>query len=350
VSSLSLVIAVLLFLLAVEVLFEALAIRLSLPIFEHRPPISAELFPADPSAESLTFRTRDGLVLVGSWWRCAHEHPRGVVLFCHELGSNRWSALSYCEGLITAGFHVATFDFRNHGDSQSLAGYAPTHWATRHEIEDIRAAVAGISRHPELGRLPLGVFGMSRGATSAVVAAAECEKIRCVASDGALACVEMQAHYTDRWGALYFPEQFIRAVPQWHKQFTLWLVRTASEYRRGYKYAIVERAVARLRNKPLLLISGARDTYINPEITRRLYARTRQAQSADLWIVPQAKHNSARQMWPQEYDARLVDFFSVLDSAASEMGELSGALTSVSLAGEARAPSIVAGTSYSPSH
>jgi pimeloyl-ACP methyl ester carboxylesterase len=350
VSSLSLLIAVLLFLLAVEVLFETLAVRLSLPIFEHRPPISAEMYPADLNAEPLNFRTRDGLTLAGSWWRCSHGHPRGVVLFCHELGSNRWSALSYCEGLIATGFHVVTFDFRNHGDSQSRPGYVPTHWATRFEIDDIRAALAGIGRHPELGRLPLGVFGMSRGGTAALVAAAECERIRCVASDGALACVEMQAHYTDRWGALYFPERIIRIVPEWHKQFTWWLVRTVSEVRRGYRYAIVERAVARLQNKPVLLISGARDTYINPEITRRLYARTGQPESADLWIVPEAKHNAARQTFPREYDARLADFFSVLDPATSEIAEPAGALASVGAAGPAREPSVIAGASFSPSH
>jgi pimeloyl-ACP methyl ester carboxylesterase len=348
VSSFTILIAVLLFLLAAEVVFETLAIRFSLPIFEHRPPISAELYPADPSAESATFHTRDGLALAGSWWRTGLEHPRGVILFCHELGSNRWSALAYCEGLLAAGFHVVTFDFRNHGDSQSLAGYMPTHWATRFEIEDIRAALIGIGRHPELGRLPLGIFGMSRGGTSALVASAEFERIRCVATDGALACVEMQAHYTDRWGALYFPEQIIRRVPEWHKKFTLWLVRTASEYRRGYKYAIVERAVARLR-KPVLLISGARDTCINPEITRRLYARTGQSASADLWIVPEAKHNSARQTSPQEYDARLVDFFSALDPAGSEISEFSEELAAVSPAGHARQASIIADSPYSTS-
>jgi pimeloyl-ACP methyl ester carboxylesterase len=155
----------------------------------------------------------------------------------------------------------------------------------------------------------------------------------------------MQAHYTDRWGALYFPEQILRRVPEWHKQFTLWLVRTVSEYRRGYKYAIVERAVARLRNKPVLLISGARDTCINPEITRRLYSRTGQSELADLWIVPGAKHNSARQTCPQEYDARLVDFFSALDPAGSEISELPGALA----AGYARQSSIVADFPYSTS-
>jgi pimeloyl-ACP methyl ester carboxylesterase len=156
---------------------------------------------------------------------------------------------------------------------------------------------------------------MSRGGTAALVAAAGCRAVRSVAADGALACVEMQGHYTDRWGQLYFPEWIIQLVPQWHKDFTLWLVRTLSEWRQGYKYAIVERAAARLRQKPVLLISGARDTYVNPEITQRLHARTGQAAATGLWIVPGAKHNMSREKATREYDDRLVKFFSTLDSA-----------------------------------
>jgi pimeloyl-ACP methyl ester carboxylesterase len=319
VSALAVVIALLLIPLAAEIFFETLAVRFSLPIFEHRPPIRAKLYPPDPSAESTTFVTRDGLRLAGSWWRAGLDVPRGVILFCHELEANRWSARAYCEGLLAAGFHVFTFDFRNHGESQSLPGYTPVHWATEHEIEDIRAAVAGLKAHSELGRLPLGIFGMSRGGTAALVAAAECNSIRCVAADGALACVEMQAHYTDRWGRLYMPDWFISRVPQWHKDFTLWIVRTFSERRQGYRYAKVERAAARLRHKPVLLISGGRDTYINPEITRRLHARTGQAPATGLWIVPGANHNKARQTAPLEYDTRLVEFFSILDAAKRDL-------------------------------
>jgi uncharacterized protein len=308
------VIAVILILLAPDILFHILAVRFSLPIFEHRPPISAELYPADPSAESTTFVTRDGLRLAGSWWRTPRDDPRGVILFCHELDSNRWSARTYCDGLLAAGFHIFTFDFRNHGDSQSLAGYTPLHWATEYEIEDLRAAVACLQAHSELGRLPLGIFGMSRGGTAALVAAAGCDEIRCVAADGALACVEMQGHYTDRWGRLYFPDWVIALIPLWHKSFTLWMVRTLSEWRKGYKYALAERAADNLRHKPVLLISGGCDTYVNPDITERLQGRTRQAAATGLWIVPGAKHNLARQTAPQEYDARLVEFFSIFAS------------------------------------
>ncbi len=325
-SPLALVITLVLIAVAAEILFETLAVRFSLPIFEHRPPIRAELYPADPSAESTTFSTRDGLRLAASWWRTPSAVPRGVILFCHELDSNRWSALTYCEGLLAAGFHVFAFDFRNHGDSQPLAGYTPVHWATEHEINDIRAAVACLQAHPEFGHLPLGIFGISRGGTAALVAAAGCDGIRCVAADGALACVEMQAHYTDRWGRLYFPDWVFRVVPLWHKAFTLWLVRTLSEWRQGYKYAIVERAAGRLRHKPVLLVSGGRDTYVNPEITQQLHARTGQAAATGLWIVPGAKHNMSRQTAAQDYDARLVDFFSILDSTNRDLPEVAQAL------------------------
>jgi pimeloyl-ACP methyl ester carboxylesterase len=318
VGPLAILIVVVLLLLAGEILFEGVALKMSLPIFEDRPPISAELYPADPAAEQATITTGDGLSLAGSWWRTSHDIPRGVILFCHELDSNRWSAMAYCEGLLAAGYHVFTFDFRNHGDSQSLAGYAPMHWATAYEIEDIRAAVGCIGAHPELGQLPLGLFGMSRGGTAALVAAAECDAIRCVAADGALACVEMQWHYTERWGRLYFPEVVFHLVPEWHKQFTLWIVRTVSELRKGVRYAIPERAAVRLRHKPVLLVSGARDTYVNPEITRLLHARIGQP-PAGLWIVPDAKHNMSRQTCPQEYDARLLEFFSALEPTPSEM-------------------------------
>ncbi len=342
---LAILIAVVLLLLAAEILFEIVAVKLSLPIFEHRPPISAELFPADPLAEPVTFTTRDGLRLAGSWWRTSHDTPRGVILFCHELDSNRWSALAYCEGLLAAGFHVFTFDFRNHGDSQALAGYAPLHWATEFEVEDIRAAAACIAAHPELGHLPLGIFGMSRGGTAALVAAAECDAIRCVVADGALACIEMQGHYTDRWGRLYFPDLVFHCVPMWHQNFTMWLVRTLSELRKGVRYANAERAAERLCRKSVLLISGARDTYVNPQITRRLHARTGQP-AANLWIVPDAKHNMSRQTCPQEYDARIVEFFSALDPARSAAPVVTGRVA----AGSAPVRSLAASPTFSSSN
>src|SRR5579863_377059 len=175
-------IIVVLVLIALEILFQLLVLKFSLPIFEHRPPIGAELYPPVPDAEQVTIVTKDGLALAGSLLAARGDSPRGVILFCHELDSNRWSALSYCEGLLAAGFHVLTFDFRNQGDSQSFPGYQALHWPSVLEVEDALAAATFISNRPDLAPLPLGVFGVSRGGGVALAAAAECDAVQRVAS------------------------------------------------------------------------------------------------------------------------------------------------------------------------
>jgi hypothetical protein len=59
------------------------------------------------------------------------------------------------------------------------------------------------------------------------------------------------------------------------------------------------------------MVSGERDTYVIPEITRRLYRGTGR-QAEEVWIVQGAKHNLARQVNPGEYNRRMVEFFSML--------------------------------------
>lgn len=308
-------ITVVIVLVVLEILFQLLVLKFSLPIFENRPPFGAELFPPQPLAEAMTIETKDGVLLAGNLLTTPRDAPRGVILFCHELDSNRWSAASYCEGLLAAGFHVLTFDFRNQGDSQSFPGYHALHWPTILEVEDVRAVVAFIGDRPDLNRLPLGVFGISRGGSVALVAAAQCDSIHRVVSDGAYCCNEMLLHFTNRWGRLYFPERLLRLLPKWHVQISLWLIRRTSEFRRGVRYANIERGLSLLGRKRVLMISGERDTYVFPEVTRKLHARTGQDDST-VWIVPEAKHNMSRQADPLEYDRRLVEFFSIREPDA----------------------------------
>ena len=311
-------ITVFLVLIIVEILFQLLVLKFALPIFEHRPPIGAELFPPQPAAESVTIVTSDGMSLAGNLLATPCSSPQGVILFCHELDSNRWSAAFYCEGLLKAGFHVLTFDFRNQGDSQSFPGYHPLHWPSVLEVEDVHAAIAFINSRSDLNRLPLGVFGVSRGASIALAASAECDCVRRVVSDGAYCCDEMLLLFTNRWGRLYFPEWFLRLLPKWHVQMSLWLIERVSEFRRGFKYANVGRAMSKFRRKRLLMISGERDSYVLPEVTRKMHARTRQDDST-IWIVPDAKHNMSRQEAPLEYDRRLVEFFSNCEQPGGEL-------------------------------
>lgn len=309
-------IAVLLTLVSLELLFLYIVLKTSLPIFEAKPPFGTERFPRDPSAEPVSF-TVSGLRLHGSLFRTLKGEPRGLILFCHELDSDRWSALSYCEGLLAAGFHVLAFDFRNHGESDTQVGYVPICWLSRYEVEDVTAAVSYIESRDDLRGLPLGIFGISRGGSAGLMAAASSRSVRCVCTDGAYSCNELLYHFTRRWGTLYLPSWLLWLEPRWHTLMMFSVIRAASEFRRGCRYANVEKALDRLRGTPITMFSGERDTYVIPRITRSLFARTGQDEFG-IWIIPGAKHNMGRQVATDEYDRRLIEFFSQLDEQPGE--------------------------------
>lgn len=308
-----LIIIVVLLLLVFELLLQFLVIRVALPIFDGGAPLQAERFPADPSAESLTIATSSGLRLAGSLFRTLQGEPRGLILFCHEFNSDRWSALSYCEGLLAAGFHILAFDFRNHGDSDHMPGYRPNCWLTHFEVDDVLAAVDCVAGRLDLEYLPLGVFGVSRGGAAALMAAARDPRIRRVATDSVYSCDEMLLHFMTRWESLYFPEWGLKQFPRWHWRLTFLMIRAVSQLRRGCRYANIEAALTRLRDTPLFMLSGKRDTYVGPPITANLYSRSGQ-NAYPVWIVPDAKHNQSRPTAPDEYDCRLLEFFSGIES------------------------------------
>lgn len=299
-------------------------VRLVLPMVENSPPFSVEQLPPHPDAEQVTFRTRDGLTLRGSLYIHTDRPARGLILFCHEFGGMHWSAQWYCAGLWEAGFNILAFDFRNQGSSDFLPGYEPLHWLTEHEIVDAQAALQFARSREELRGLPIGVFGISRGANAALAIAALNPEVCAVASDGAFSTSSMMLLYSRRWITLCIPQWTCRLVPEWHIRMTLNLVRIASQWRKRCRYVNLERWLPQLRHKPVLLISGGRDNYVLPEITRELCHKMAHSLD-DIWTVPGAKHNMARQMAPQSYDQRLVEFFSEM---GGEIETLSGACTS----------------------
>ena len=309
------VIGSLLGLIALELAIRLLAAYKFGGFLDHRPPFNVRPAVPDPDAEEVWFPTTDGLTLRGSLYRHEERPSRGLIIFCPEMLGSRWSALDYCSGLYDAGFDILAFDFRNQGESDSLLGYEPLHWVTEYEVQDVLAAIAFSRSRDGLRDLPLGLFGISRGGGAALAAAARCRDVRCVASEGAFTIESMMLHYTFRWGVLYIPEWLLSKIPLWHVRQTLALVRWISQAKRGCRYAAIDRLLPRLRGRPVLLIAGGRDTYVDPVLTEEMQRRIGGPQ-AQLWIVPQARHNLARDVESQEYDRRLVELFSHLNVAA----------------------------------
>jgi len=287
-----------------------------IPIFENKPPFGVELSPHDPDAEAVSFPGTHGLTLRGSLHRNPRQPARGVIVFCPEMGGNHWSALSYAQALFDAGFVIFSFDFRNQGDSDHMPGYEPLHWLSDYEVADLKSALAYVRSHQELRSLPLGLLGISRGGCAALAVAALDPGVQRVVCEGVSTTRSMLFHYTLRWASLYAPAWLLKVAPMWHIRMTLDMARIVSQFRRRCRYTILERYLPRLRNRQVLIIADARDTYVPVEIVQ-LLGRAIGGENYEVWVAPDARHNGARLVDPETFDRRLVDFFSEMTVAAT---------------------------------
>jgi fermentation-respiration switch protein FrsA (DUF1100 family) len=114
--------------------------------------------------------------------------------------------------------------------------------------------------------------------------------------------------YMQRWVSIYSPYRRLQAImPGWlYGTIGLAAIR-ASAARRAVRFLSVERAARRMR-QPLLMIHGAADTYIKPDMAEALFKKAN-SRAKDLWLVEKAKHNQAHQAAGDEYHRRLVEFF-----------------------------------------
>jgi uncharacterized protein len=262
---------------------------------------------AEERGEPVEFATRDGLWLSGSYLRARTAGRAGVMVYCHEFLSDRWSYRPYIDHLRDLGFDVFTFDFRNHGASESEPGYEPMHWASDREVRDLRAALAYLRTRPDRDPAGYGLFGVSRGGTTALLATPTERDVWGVITDGAFPTIGTMLAYIHRWAELYIPSLMLRRmIPGWLYRVLARAGRRRAERLRRCRFPDAEKAVARLAPRPWLMIHGHRDTYINPEIVEEMFRRGNGPK--EVWLVPDAKHNRCREREPEAYAGHLLDF------------------------------------------
>ncbi len=307
-------IAILGVLLAIDAVLHLIGILAILPIFERKIAFSVQPAAPDPDAETISFATDDGLELRGSLYRHDDQPARGLIIFCPELSGSHWSAMSYCAGLWNSGFNLLSFDFRNQGESDSQPGYQPMHWLTGYEVADVHAAIRYARNHPELKSQPIGLVGISRGGGAALAAAAESPHVSAVAAEGAFSTFSLSMHYILRWATLYVPAWLLRPLPLWHLRLTVRMVCRISRFRTGRPYLHLESRLSRLRDRDVLLIAGASDSYVHPDVTRQIDQRI-PGSKCRLWIVPKATHNQARTIDPEGYDQAMEQLFAGIQNS-----------------------------------
>jgi len=291
-------------------------------IFEEKPFFIIPRGEPVPGAEDVSFQTPDGLTLRGCYLRATGPR-RGVILFGLEYGSNRWSCVPYCQNLLANGFDVFAFERRNQGESDRMPGYEPLQWITNWEVVDTQAAIAYLKTRPDANPAGIGLFGVSKGGGAGLLAASRNPYVRCCVTDGAFATYTTMVPYMRKWVGIYSRRHFLRAyVPSWFYG----LIGRAGLRRIGRarhcRFPHLERAIARLAPRPLLMIHGANDTYIKPDMARALFDLA--GEPKEFWLVEGAKHNQALNVANGEYQRRVLEFFVKHLSKEGVRGQTAG--------------------------
>jgi fermentation-respiration switch protein FrsA (DUF1100 family) len=252
--------------------------------------------PATFGAEfkDVEFQTADGVKISG--WLLASRDRRATIIYSHGLFRSRRELLRRAVDLWKLGYGALLYDSRNHGSSgpaRVSLGY--------HERLDAQAAVRFL-REVERSEDRIVLFGISMGAATALLAAAETEQVAAVVSDSSFLSFKDTTDHHIR--------MFLRLPP-----FPIANeVRFFIEQRAGFDGSdldVVE-AVSRMGERPVLFIAGANDRRMPPELARKLY-ETSASPNKDLFIVegPGTEvHGHAYQAAPAAYIDKVARFLS----------------------------------------
>ena len=214
-----------------------------------------------------------------------------TVILAHGWGSNKSSMLDRAR-LLHDDFNLVLFDFRNHGQSEPAA----TTQAVR-EADDLRAVVDWLETTK--GPRAIAVLGVSMGGASAVNAADRDERIDALVLESVHASIANAAQARlDRAG-------YPLSMP------ASWAILLGTLMRTGADVSAADPldAIARLDERPVLIVSGAQDASIGrSDAEDLLRAATEAGVTAELRVCEGAGHGQSNEACPEDYRAWVLGF------------------------------------------
>ena len=249
----------------------------------------AEGAPATPADlgleyEPVRFTTDDGVTLSG-WLVPAARETRTAVIVLHGFSGHRLPELAAFVPWLQERHHVLQFDFRGHGES------GPG-WVTlgAHERRDVAAAVRFLESR---GLGPLALFGISMGASTAIVSAPDLP-VAAVVADAPFA--ELRHPIANRMREIGYPLAAVGAR----------LVVAGASLRTRSSLPDPISVVSRIAPRALLIIAPQGDRLISWRQGERLYAAA--GEPKELFVVPEAGHAEAYAVGPEAYRSRVLGF------------------------------------------
>lgn len=243
--------------------------------------------------EPVAFRSADGVELRG-WWVPA-AGARGTVVLVHGLNRSRIEMVRKAPFLNRMGWNALLFDLRHHGES----GPAVRSFGF-FERQDVHAAVAEARRRA--AGLPVAVWGVSLGAASATLAAAEDPTIAALVCDSTYRSLrDTIGHHLKLFRSFRW---WFRVLPEWPvaNEVVFWIGR-----RGGFDPDAVDvkRAAARLNGRPALFVANSGDPRMPPEIAFEL--KEAAGPRAQVLVVPGVSHGGAYREGTAAYERAVED-------------------------------------------
>ncbi|MBI2955068.1 MAG: alpha/beta fold hydrolase [Chloroflexi bacterium] len=242
--------------------------------------------------EDVQFTSAIDHVLLKGWF-IGSAGTKAIVML-HGVNSIRddpsVGILEMAVALSRAGYAMLMFDFRAHGESSG------TEYSLGIlEVRDVAGALRYLKGR---GATEVGVIGYSMGAATALLAAPEHPEIRAIVADAPFADLA-ELFYSRLHEATGLPRVFNRGV-------TLMIRAIIGQDITSIKPV---QAMARLEERPLLLIHGTADDIVPVEQTYTLQTAGVRNPNLETWIVPGSSHAQAYRDHPEEYLSRVISFF-----------------------------------------
>ena len=250
--------------------------------------IQAMLHPACRSSgpipdgyQTISLHTSDGLDLQG-WWRPPDNGVAILLLGGH--GGTRADMLAEAEILAGSGYGALLLDGRQCAGAMVTFGYR--------EVADLQAMLDFARAQPAVSRI--GALGFSAGSATVLLGAARFTEIQAVIAEG---------NYVNLFDEMTSVQAPVLSL-EWQLQRVVALVYWATTGTWPGTVSPVE-ALPLISPRPVLLIHG--ELEIQHTQGQRQFEAARQPK--ELWIVPGAGHGAYREVAPQEYARRILEFF-----------------------------------------
>ena len=238
--------------------------------------------------EDVAFRSGDGVEIRG-WW-VPTSPARGTVVMVHGLNRSRIEMVRRVPFVHENGWNALLIDLRHHGQS---GGNATTFGAR--EKGDVEAATQWArARAPG----PVVLWGVSLGAASVMMAAAEDPQVRGVICDSSYRSLADTARHHLRLFRSF--RWWLRLVPVWPvaDEVLFWMGE-----RGGFDPSSVDviAAARQLNGRPALFVANSEDARMPKQIALDLQAAA--GRDAEVLVVPGRSHGGAWRDGTAAYEA-----------------------------------------------